>query len=152
MDTNKEILKEKDEKIAQLERQLVELTEAQKQMAATIAVNPNSRTLSTPKGKAKSPSKVSGLKTILGIFILLIFAAGGFWLFQGNTSKQKSVTYVEQVQALATLATAKAHMKTVLQEEDNKILGKDISFDLFGTKREVLLIVPGTVIFGVDLK
>ena len=152
MDTNREIIKEKDEKIAQLERLLVELTEAQQQSAATIAVDYNSRSLSAPKEKFKFPLKASGLKIILAILGFLVIAVGGFWLFQGSTFKQESVTFVEHVQELATLATAEAHMKAVIQEEDNKIFGKDISIDLPGTKRELLLVVPATVIAGVDLK
>lgn len=152
MDTNREIIKEKDEKIAQLEKLLVELTASQQQSAVTIAGDYNSRSLSTPKGKFKFLIKASRLKIILVILALLVIVAGGIWLFQGNTFKQKSVTYVERVQKLATLATAEAYTKVVLQEEDNKILGKDISIDLPGTKRELLLIVPATVIAGVDLK
>ena len=144
MDTNREIIKEKDEKIAQLERLLVELTASQQQSAATIAVDYNSRSLSTPKRGLKYFLKASGLKIIL-VVLALVIAAVGILLFSGNPFKQKSVTFVEEV---------KAHMKTVLQEEDNKILGKDIpfNFELPGTKREILLIVPATVIAGVDLK
>lgn len=152
MEKVKDIIKEKDEKIAQLERLLVELTETQKQSAATIAVDYNSGSLSTPKKKFKLPIKVIGLKNILVILGFLVIALVGFLLFQSSTSKQESVTFVEQVQGLSTLATAKAHMKTALKEEDSKILGKNIPFVLPGTKREVLLIVPGTVIFGVDLE
>lgn len=152
MDTNKDIIKEKDEKIAQLEKLVIELTEARQQHAASIAEDVNSRSLFKHKGKFKFLLKATGLKMIFVILALLVIAIGGIWLFQGNTFKQKHVTYVEQVQKLSTLATAEAHMKTVLQEEDNKILGKDISIDLPGTKREVLLIVPATVIAGVDLK
>lgn len=146
MDKNREIIKEKDEKIAHLERLLVELTEAQQQSAATIAAGYNSRF--APKRKFKFPF---GLITLV-ILGFLVIAAGGIWKFQGNTFKQESVMYVERVQALATLATAEAHSKVIFKEEDNKILGKDIPFNLLGTKREILLIVPGTVIFGVDLK
>lgn len=152
MDTNRETIKEKDEKIAQLERLLVELTEAQQQSAATIVGDYNSRSISTPKERFKFPLIASGLKIILVILAFLVIAAGGIWLFQGNTFKQESVTFVEHVQELSTLATAEAHMKVVLQEDDNKILGKDISIDLPGTKRQLLLVVPATVIAGVDLK
>lgn len=40
----------------------------------------------------------------------------------------------------------------ILEQEDNKIFGKDIQFNLPGTKQEILLVVPATVIAGVDLK
>jgi hypothetical protein len=157
MDTKREIREEKDEKIEQLERLLIELKEAQEQSAATIAVGHNSRTLSPspPKGIFKSFLKAGGLKIILPmvIFVLLIFITSiGIRLFGGSTYKQESVTFVESVQELATLATAEAYMKVALHVEDNKIFGKDIPLDLLGTKREVLLVVPATVIAGVDLK
>ncbi|MEH7248300.1 DUF4230 domain-containing protein [Neobacillus niacini] len=152
MNTNRAMIEEKDEKIAQLERQLIEFREAQQQSAATIAVGHNLRSLSPPKGIFKSFFKAGVLKIILTILLLLIIASGVIWLFTGSTFKHKSVIFVENVQELATLATAEAHMKAVIQEEDNKIFGKDIAKNLPGTKRELLFIVPGTVIAGVDLK
>ncbi|MEH7114957.1 DUF4230 domain-containing protein [Neobacillus niacini] len=152
MNTNREMIEEKDEKIAQLERQLIEIKEAQQQSAATIAVGHNLRSLSPPKGIFKSFLKVGGLKIILALVILVFLIGITFRLLTGSTSKQESVTFVEQVQELATLATAEAYMKEVIHVEDNKIFGKDIAKNLPGTKRELLLIVPATVIAGVDLK
>lgn len=150
MDTNREIIEEKDEKILQIERQLIELKEAQQQSAATIAVDHNSRSLSQSKGIFKSFLKAGVLKIILAILVLLVITSGVIWLFAGSTFKQESVTIVEHVQELSTLATAEAHITAVLHEEDNKNFWKDISIP--GTKRELLLVVPGTVIAGVDLK
>jgi hypothetical protein len=152
MDKNREVIEEKDEKIAQLEKLLMELKEAQQQSAATIAVDHNSRYLAPPKGIFKLFFKAGKLKIILSILVLLVITFGVIRLFGDNTFKQESVVYVEQVRELATLATAEAHMKAVIQEEDNKIFGKDISKNLPGTKRELLIIVPGTVIAGIDLK
>lgn len=155
VDTNREIIEEKDEKIAQLERQLIELKEAQQQSAATIALGHNSKSFSLPKGLFKSFLKAGRMKIILAMVTLVFLIAitsGGIRLFAGSTLKKESVTFVEQVRELATLATVEFHTKAVIKEEDNKIFGKDISKNLPGTKREILLIVPGTVIAGVDLK
>ena len=152
MNTNRETIEEKDEKIAQLERLLIELKEAQQQSAATIAIDHNLRSVSPPKGIFKFFFKAGVFKIILAILVLLIITSGVIWLFAGSTFKHKSVTFVEHVQELSTLATAEAYTKAVIHEEDNKIFGKDISKNLPGTKRELLLIVPGTVIAGVDLK
>lgn len=154
VDRNKEIIEEKDEKIAQLERQLRELNEAQQQIAATVALEHNSRSISPSKGIFKSFIKAIRLKIILAMvfLVLLVITSGVVWLSAGSTSKIESVTFVERVQELATLATAEAHMKTAIQEEANKIFSKDIPLDIPGTKREILLVVPGTVIAGVDLK
>ncbi|MBM7660379.1 hypothetical protein JOC85_001146 [Bacillus mesophilus] len=151
MDTNKDIIEEKDERIAQLERQLRELNEAQQQMAATIAVNQNSRSFSPPKGIFKSVSKASRSKAKLAMFILvvLVIASGVIWSIAGNNFKQESIVFVEHVQELATLATAEVHTKAVIHQEDSKNI---LSINLPGTKRELLLVVPGTVLAGVDLK
>jgi hypothetical protein len=156
MDTNREKRKEKDEKIEQLERLLIELKEAEEQSAATIAVGHNSRTFSPspPKGIFKSFLKAGGLKIILPMVILVfligVIASGGIRLFSVSTIKQQeSVMFVEHVQELATLATAEAHMKAVIHEKEKKNF---LKMNLPGTKRELILVVPATVIAGVDLK
>lgn len=88
--------------------------------------------------------------------ILLIFLSAGFgsslWFIKESRGKAESTVYIEQVHDLSALATAEAHVKVVLQQEDNEIFGEKIPFDLPGTKREWLLIVPATVIAGVDLQ
>jgi hypothetical protein len=152
MVANREIIEDKDDKIALLERQLLELKEAQQESAATIAIGHNSRTLSRPKGISKNFLKAGvGLKIILPLAILVFFVLTSvvIWLFGGSTTKQESVTFIEHVQELATLATAEAQMKEVLYQEDYKNF---LFINLPGTKREVLLVVPATVIAGVDLK
>ncbi len=151
---NRRVIDEKDERIAMLERQLIELQEAKQQVAATVAVDHNSSSFSLPKGIFKYFLRAGRLKVILAItiLVLLFITAGGIRLFAGNASKQNIITIVEHVQELATLATAKAYTTAVIQEEDNKIFSKDISINLPGTKRELLFIVPGTVIAGVNLE
>ena len=148
MATNR-VIEEKDEKIAQLERQLIELRESRQQIASTIALDYNSRSLSQTKRKNKSFLTVVGFIIILAILVLTITLGGIGKFFWGSTSNQESVTFVERVQDLATLATAEAHMKTVIHQEDNKNF---LNINLPGTKRELLLVVPATVIAGVDLE
>lgn len=142
------VIEEKDEKIAQLERQLVELRGARQQSASTIAVDYNSRSSYRTKRMNKVFLTVVGFMIILAILVLTI-TLGGIGKLWGSTSKQESVTFVERVQDLATLATAEAHIKTVIHQEDNKNF---LNINLPGTKRELLLVVPATVIAGVDLE
>ena len=97
----------------------------------------------------KSKFKFWGIIIFLIAVVLVLVS---IWIFSGRNSNQESTIFVENVQELATLATAKAQVKTIIEEEDNKIFGKDIRYDLPGTKRELLLIVPATVVAGVDLK
>jgi Protein of unknown function (DUF4230) len=97
--------------------------------------------------------KFNGIKNIIIVILAVMVVGAGVWLFtDSSTFKKESTTFVEQVQELATLATAQAHVKVVLEQEDNKLFGKDIPVDLPGTKREILLVVPATVTAGVDLK
>jgi hypothetical protein len=100
----------------------------------------------------KSIKRLLGLKNMFIILILLALFLTGAWVFKGSTFNKESTTFVEQVQDLAILATAEAHVKVIMEQEDNKLFGKDISIDVPGTKRELLLVVPASVIAGVDLK
>ncbi|WP_257009400.1 hypothetical protein [Bacillus sp. 7884-1] len=76
----------------------------------------------------------------MAIFILKSFNCCR--VFTGSTFSKESTTFVEQVQELAVLATAEEHVKVIQEQEDNKLFGKDISVDILGTKRELLLVVP----------
>jgi hypothetical protein len=151
MDKNRDIIEEKDEKIAQLEKQLIELKEAQQQIAATIAVERNLKSLSLPEGISKFFLKAGRLKNIV-ILVLLVIISIVIWQFAGNTSKQESGISVERVREIAKLATAETDLKVLKRIEDNKIFGKDIPKNLPGTKRELLMVIPASVIVGVDLK
>ncbi|MFS0634998.1 DUF4230 domain-containing protein [Mesobacillus foraminis] len=87
--------------------------------------------------------------------LLLMSGLGTFTfykLFSGSTSQSEAITIVEQVQELATLVTAEAVVTTVIKEEDNKLFNKELNIHLPGTKRTVLLVVPATVLAGVDLQ
>ncbi|MER2107631.1 MAG: DUF4230 domain-containing protein [Solibacillus sp.] len=133
---------------------LNELKKGKDEQAATIAVGQSRRRA----GASTSSSKLGWIQIVfLGAFLIVV-TAGGTWLVAGNvfnkesTVKQETTVFVEQVRDLATLATTEAHLKVVMKVEDNKLFGKNIPLNLPGTKRELLLIVPATVIAGVDLK
>ncbi len=138
--------------ISQLESVLKELKAGEEESAATATLGQQRKVPHLSGALFKFIFKFWGVKLILIVLLLIAVLSTGFWLLSGNTLKKESTTFVEQVQELATLATAEAYVKVVIKEEDNKIFGKDIQVDLPGTKREVLLIVPATVIAGVDLK
>jgi len=152
MNTNDDILKAKEERIARLEKMIIDLTEAKQQSAATIAEPYNSRRFSTSKSKFKFSTIVSSLKAFFILLLLFVIIGGGIWLYQINKSKHSSETFIKNVQELSKLATAEIYTETVLQTEDNKIFGKNIPLNILGTKREVMFVVPASVIAGVDLK
>ncbi|MGB2993676.1 MAG: DUF4230 domain-containing protein [Paenisporosarcina sp.] len=151
MDKNDDLLKSKDERIAHLEKIIIELTESKQQNAATLAESYRSSPYAKYEKGFKLSSLFSGFKNILIIILLLfVLGFGAISLINSNVFKKSSV-FVENVQELSTLATAEAQTKTVLNIKDNKFFGKKIPLPIPGTKREILLIVPATVLAGVDL-
>jgi hypothetical protein len=127
-----------------------EIESARREHAATLALE-NTRFRSWPFSYRKLLSRVTA-------FFALLLLIGGLSLFTytklfaGTTATSQSFSMVEQVQDLASLATAEAFVTTVIKEEDNKLFNKEISLNIPGTKRTILLIVPATVLAGVDLK
>ncbi|MFS0862214.1 DUF4230 domain-containing protein [Fredinandcohnia sp. 179-A 10B2 NHS] len=141
-----------DDKIAELERLLKELKAGQEETSATAAVLERGGAPRVTKSVANPLLKFLGMKLLIPILLIALVAAAGIMFFTGSTFKKESTTFVEQVQELATLATAEAHLKEIITQEDNKLFGLDIPVDLLGTKRELLFVVPATVIAGVDLQ
>ncbi|MCC5890542.1 MAG: DUF4230 domain-containing protein, partial [Alkalibacterium sp.] len=76
-----------------------------------------------------------------------------FWLFPRGAQMTETTIFVEQIQELAFLATAEAKVTLVKEEVDHKLFGRDIPLNFLpGTQRDILLIIPATVIAGVDLE
>ncbi|RKQ15295.1 DUF4230 domain-containing protein [Ureibacillus endophyticus] len=140
------------EALTNFEHVLKELNKGKNESAATALIGQSRRNKSISGVLLKLTFKFWGRKILLIALFLIAITAGVTWLLSGSTVKKESTTFVEQVQQLATLATAEAHLKVIIEEEDNKLFGKDISLNIPGTKREILLIVPATVIAGVDFK
>ncbi|MBT2692047.1 DUF4230 domain-containing protein [Bacillus sp. ISL-55] len=133
---------DKQEKvISKLDELLTELRAGSDESSASLAAH---------------SARSSKLSTISRILIITLFIASGigagFWYVTGSTGKAESTVFIEQVHGLATLATAEAHVKVILEQEDNELFGEKINLNIPGTKRELLLVVPATVIAGVDLE
>lgn len=146
-------MRKKDETVAQLEAILKELKTANDESAATAVVGQRRGNRNTSGTLTKLLFRVLGARILL-VAVLLIAAVsvGSVWLLSGSTFKKETTVFVEDIKELATLATAEASVKTVIKQEDNKLFGNDLPIKVPGTKREILLIVPGTVIAGVDLE
>jgi hypothetical protein len=125
-----------------------ELKQTQKETASTLAVQPARPIHLFQKFQlVKSWIWRIGIGVIVALVILI---AGTGYLQKGETLKSASV--VESIQKLATLATAQGHIKTIVSQEDNKLFGKSIPWDIPGSKRTLFLVVPGEVTAGVDLE
>lgn len=144
-------MSKKDEAITQFEHVLKELKKGE-ESAATSVVGQSRGNINISGALVKRAFKFWGVKIFFILLLFIVIISGIIWSFSGSTYKKESTTFVEHIQELATLATAEAHIKVVIEEEDNKLFGRDIPVNFPGTKREILLIVPATVIAGVDLK
>ncbi|WP_026907192.1 DUF4230 domain-containing protein [Paucisalibacillus globulus] len=145
-------MNKKDNALKEMENIIAELKSGREESAATAVMGQKKEKRHISGTIFKLFFKYWGIKILLIVLLLIAVTAGSIWAFSGSTFKKETTTFVEQVQELATLATAEAHLKVVIEQEDNKIFGQDISVNFPGTKREVLLIVPVAVTAGVNLK
>ncbi|WP_147535270.1 DUF4230 domain-containing protein [Bacillus marasmi] len=136
----------------QLESIMNELKEAEKESAASVVLRNHVSSTVLSQSLIKLLINMWGKRIIIASIVIVLIAAVGFWYLSDGNTKIEKTSFVEQVQELATLATAKAHIKVVIEQEDNRFFGKEISMNFPGTKRELILIVPATVLAGVDLK
>lgn len=117
--------------------------------------------------KGKEDTKESGFwksfKVLAGVFrnsflalsvvLLLLFIAlplGTFWMIKGSTATESKGVFLERIQDLNELTTAEAFTKAIIEREDNKVFGQEIGLDLPGTKRQLLVVIPGSVKAGID--
>lgn len=89
---------------------------------------------------------------LIAILLLLLVALplGTWWMIQGSTATESKGAFLEQIQDLNELSTAEAFSKVIIKQEDNTMFGKEIGLDLPGTKRELLVVFPGSVRAGID--
>ena len=59
--------------------------------------------------------------------------------------------FLEQIQDLNELATAEAYTKVIIEQQDNAVFGQSIGLNVPGTKRQLLVVIPGSVKAGVEL-
>lgn len=91
------------------------------------------------------------------LFLLIVTIGGSAawltWSFANGThAKVEKSAVVERIQAIEQVATAEAHIKAVIEREDNQLFGKEIGVNMPGTKRKLLVIMPGVIRAGVDLE
>lgn len=87
----------------------------------------------------------------VGLLLLIALPLGTWWMIQqGSTATESKSAFLERMQDLNELSTAEAYSKVIIKQEDNKVFGKSIGLDLPGTKRELLVVIPGSVRAGID--
>ncbi|WP_146550220.1 DUF4230 domain-containing protein [Rummeliibacillus suwonensis] len=88
---------------------------------------------------------------ILFIILTILIVPFVTWkLIQGNSFAEQKGSFVERIQDLNELTTVEVYTKAAVEQEDNKLFGKEIGMDLPGINSKILVIVPGGVKAGVD--
>lgn len=150
------ILTQKDEEIlAQLDAIMNEIKESRQQTASTLAVE-HRNNIPSSKSFLKMGAKKWQMKLLLLLFIFvivgIIIGVGSFKFLSGASLQVEKGSFIEQMKELSSLASSQAFVKAVIEKEDNQLFGKEIKTNIPGTKRKLLLVVPGTVTAGVDLQ
>jgi hypothetical protein len=143
-------------KIQEIEALLADLKASERETGASLAFeNRSSRRF--PAWKLTTSVLSFWKNRVLLILLLFILLVGGvsigvYSLLSGSTFTEEKGAFVERIQEMSSLATAQGFIKAVIEQEDNQFFGKDINTDIPGTKRKLLMVVPGTVLAGVDLQ
>ncbi|WP_077215119.1 DUF4230 domain-containing protein [Bacillus dakarensis] len=147
--------KKDDEILAQLEAIRHELREGKNQTAGTAVIGSENRSLSFGTF-IKAGFRNWKVKVVIFLIITILIGCGigigTFRYFAGSTQQVEKGSFIEQIQELSSLASSQAFVKAVIEKEDNALFGKEINTNIPGTKRKLLLVVPGTVTAGVDLQ
>lgn len=142
------------EKLDEIERLLKELKASEEETAVTVEETENRPSGFWSVGKVFfSLWKKSILLIILLIVTLMIALpfATFYILKNGSTFTEEKSAFLEQIQELNELATAEAYTKVIIERQDNTVFGQSIGLNVPGTKRQLLVVIPGSVKAGVDL-
>lgn len=144
----------KDKKLEEIEQLLKELKASKEETAVTVDT-----VRRRPFGFWRAGKLFFSLWRksflIIALLILLLMVALPFVAFhmlkQGSTFTEEKGVFLEQIQDLKELATAEAYTKVIIERQDNTLFGQSIGLNLPGTKRQLLVVIPGSVKAGVNL-
>lgn len=141
----------KNQRIKEIEKLLEEL-KAQDEIAVTLeSVQPRSSGFGQSGSFIKSIWKRKMLLFITALIVLVVSVPFiTLWAIKGSTFTENKGAFLERIQAINELATAEAFTKVMIERQDNKIFGQDIGLELPGTKRQLLVVIPGSVKAGID--
>ena len=147
---------EDKKKLKEIEKLLKELKESEAESAVTVeeAVG-NNRKSWRPRLRFKFFSMWKRSFLLIAILLLLVVISLPFIAFsllkQGSTFTEQKGVFLEHIQELNEMATAEAYTKVIIERQDNQLFGQSIGLNVPGTKRQLLVVVPGSVKAGVDL-
>lgn len=150
---------EDKKKIKELERLLKELKASESESAVTVEESfGGKRKYKSGNFKRMSRKLLFGWKRsilLIGVILLLLVIAAPFVAFKflslGSTFTEQKGVFLEHIQELNEMATAEAYTKVIVERQDNQLFGQSIGMNVPGTKRQLLVVIPGSVKAGVDL-
>lgn len=137
------------EKMEEIERLLKELQASKDETAVTVEeVEGRSFKL----GRSGMWNKSFLFFASMMLLIAILLPIGIFYVIKNaSTFKEEKLVVLERIQNLNELATAEAYTKVIIERQDNTVFGKSIGVNLPGTKRQLLVVIPGSVKAGVQL-
>lgn len=142
-------------KLDEIEKVLQEIRASQKESAVTVEETGFRRKLSFWKiGRLLFSMWRKSFITIGLLFLLFVIALPFItfhFLKQGSTATEERGVFLERIQELQQLTTAEVYTKVIIERQDNQLFGQSIGLNVPGTKRQLLVIIPGSVKAGVDL-
>ena len=142
------------EKLDEIERLLKELKSSEEETAVTVEETENRPSGFWSVGKVFFSLWKKSILLILLLIVTLMIAlpfATFYILKNGSTFTEEKSAFLEQIQELNELATAEAYTKVIIERQDNTVFGQSIGLNVPGTKRQLLVVIPGSVKAGVDL-
>lgn len=144
-------------KIEQMEKALRELKAAESESAVTME-EAFGRGKSSIRKRRRLFSPIKTMKRwviLMAVLAILLVAAIPFVTFfmlkQGSTFTEEKGVFLERIQDLNEMATAEAYTKVIVERTDNQLFGQSIGLNVPGTKRQLLVVIPGSIKAGIDM-
>ena len=147
---------EDKKKLQEIEKLLKELKASESESAVTVEeVIGRKRKSWRPRLRFRFFPTWKRSVLLIAVLLLLVVISLPFIAFtllkQGSTFTEQKGVFLEQVQELNEMATAEAYTKVIIERQDNQLFGQSIGLNVPGTKRQLLVVIPGSVKAGVDL-
>ncbi|HEX5565099.1 MAG TPA: DUF4230 domain-containing protein, partial [Sporosarcina sp.] len=147
---------EDKKKLQEIEKLLKELKDSNSESAVTVEELIGKKRKSwRPRMPFRFLSMWKRWTLLLAVLLLIAVISLPFVAFRfltlGSTFTEQKGVFLEQIQELNEMATAEAYTKVLIERQDNQLFGQSIGLNVPGTKRQLLVVIPGSVKAGVDL-
>lgn len=142
------------EKKDEIERLLKELKASEEETSVTVEETGEGSSGFWSVGKMLLSLWKKSFLLFASLILIIVIAlpiATFYFIKNASTFTEEKTAVLERIQNLNELATAEAYTKVIIERQDNTIFGQSIGVNLPGTKRQLLVVIPGSVKAGVEL-